>query len=105
MIEDWRRAWSEGDFPFLFVQLANFRSNGTWPMLRESHTDTLSLRNTGMAVTIDIGEHTDIHPTNKQEVGRRLALAARSVAYGEKVVYSGPILLPLRGKGTECGCC
>jgi len=91
MIEDWRRQWAEGDFPFLFVQLANFQSNGTWPVLRESQTDALGLRNTGMAVIDDIGESKDIHPRNKQDVGKRLALAAQAIAYGEKLEYSGPM--------------
>ncbi len=91
MIEDWRRAWGLGPFPFQFVQLANFQSNGWWPLLRESQVEALGLRNTGMAVTIDIGMSKDIHPTNKQEVGRRLALAARAIAYGEDVICSGPL--------------
>jgi len=94
MIEDWRRAWGVGDFPFLFVQLANFAKapQGQWPELREAQTMALELRNTGMAVTIDIGNPNDIHPTNKQEVGRRLGLAAQAIAYKQqKVVYSGPM--------------
>jgi sialate O-acetylesterase len=91
MIEDWRHAWGIGDFPFLFVQLANFDSNTSWPVLRESQNKALGLANTGVAVAIDVGESKDIHPKNKQEVGRRLALAARHVAYGETLVYSGPL--------------
>ncbi len=93
MIQDWRSAWGVGDFPFLFVQLANFRTgpNSWWPALREAQLKTLSLANTGMAVTIDIGNPTDIHPKNKQDVGKRLALAARALSYGEKIEYSGPI--------------
>lgn len=91
MIRDWRRAWGTGDFPFLFVQLANFKANPSWPDLREAQRETLSIANTGMAVTIDIGNPTNIHPTNKQDVGLRLALAARAVAYGEKLEYSGPL--------------
>ncbi|MBI1895450.1 MAG: sialate O-acetylesterase, partial [Acidobacteria bacterium] len=94
MIQDWRRAWAQGDFPFLFVQLANYGRTGPdshWPELREAQLKTLALRNTGMAVTIDIGNPDDIHPTNKQDVGKRLALAARAVAYGEKLVHSGPL--------------
>jgi sialate O-acetylesterase len=91
MIEDWRREWAQGDFPFLFVQLANFETTADWPVLRESQTDALSLRNTGMAVIDDIGESKDIHPKNKQDVGKRLALAAQAIAYGEKVEYSGPM--------------
>jgi sialate O-acetylesterase len=91
MIEDWRRQWREGAFPFLFVQLPNFQPNQYWPVLRESQADVVSLRNTGMAVVIDVGEPTNIHPKNKQAVGQRLALAARAIAYREKIVYSGPI--------------
>jgi sialate O-acetylesterase len=97
MIEDWRGSWRVGDFPFLFVQLANYGptevepAESSWAMLRESQSAVLSLPQTGQAVTIDIGEADDIHPRNKQEVGRRLALAARNVAYGEELVYSGPV--------------
>jgi sialate O-acetylesterase len=83
MIQDWRNAWGAGDFPFLFVQLANFGKNvptSQWPELREAQAMTLQLANTGMAVTIDIGNPNDIHPTNKQDV-----------AYGEKIPYSGPV--------------
>jgi sialate O-acetylesterase len=101
MIEDWRRAWSQGSFPFLFVQLANFQSNGLWPELRESQLLTLALRDTAMAVTIDIGESKDIHPKNKQDVGRRLALAARAIAYGENLVHSGPVFRQLTKEGSR----
>ncbi|MBN2007870.1 9-O-acetylesterase [candidate division KSB1 bacterium] len=97
MIMDWRMHWKEGNFPFLFVQLANYneRTNepvdDSWAELREAQTMALLLPNTGIAVTVDIGDAVDIHPTNKQEVGRRLALNARSQVYGETLVYSGPI--------------
>ena len=91
MIEDWRREWAQGDFPFLFVQLANFETTANWPVLRESQTDALSLRNTAMAVIDDIGESKDIHPKNKQDVGKRLALAAQAIVYGERIEYSGPM--------------
>lgn len=95
MIRDWRRAWGLGELPFLFVQLANYGKvapDNKWAELREAQTETLALRNTGMAVTIDIGDPQDIHPTNKQDVGARLALAARTIAYGERgLVYSGPL--------------
>jgi sialate O-acetylesterase len=96
MIQDWRRAWHRGDLPFLFVQLANFRQNpptagaSWWAEVREAQRLTLGLPNTGMASAIDIGNPDDIHPLNKQEVGRRLALAARAVAYGERIEYAGP---------------
>src|SRR3954454_306553 len=82
MITDWRRAWNEGDFPFLFVQIANWTTepDGRWPEVRDAQRRTLALRNTGMAVTIDIGDPLDIHPKNKLDVGLRLARAARSIA-------------------------
>jgi sialate O-acetylesterase len=93
LISDWRMHWREGDFPFLFVQLANFKSgpDERWPMIREAQRRTLSLTNTGMAVTIDIGDPDNIHPADKQDVGVRLALAARALAYGENIEYSGPL--------------
>ena len=102
MIEDWRRAWGVGDFPFLFVQLANFKTgpDSHWPDLREAQRETLALANTGMAVTIDIGNPTDIHPKNKQEVGRRLALAAGAIAYGEQLEYSGPMFWQATPEGS-----
>jgi sialate O-acetylesterase len=96
MIADWRSRWGVGDFPFLWVQLANFRApdpepgDSDWATLRESQSATLSVLNTAQAVIIDIGEADDIHPKNKQDVGLRLSLAARHVAYGEEIVYSGP---------------
>ena len=102
MIQDWRRAWGQGEFPFLFVQLANFGHAGSaspWPVLRESQTQALGLANSGMAVTIDIGNPDDIHPTNKQDVGLRLALAARSIAYGERLLSSGPLFQQVSREG------
>ncbi|MGB9487256.1 MAG: sialate O-acetylesterase [Terriglobia bacterium] len=104
MIRDWRRVWEEGDFPFLFVQLANWsipqpRSN--WSELREAQLMTLSLPKTGMAVTIDIGDASDIHPKNKQDVGYRLALAAQAIAYGRDVIYSGPIYESMAVEGEK----
>jgi len=101
MIEDWRDRWGQGDFPFLFVQLANYKSSQWWPVLRESQTEALGLRDTGMAVTIDIGESKDIHPKNKQDVGRRLALAARHLAYQEPVEYSGPLYRQATPEGSQ----
>ena len=93
MIEDWRHEWGVGDFPFLFVQISDFKSNDTedWAELREQQLKTLALRNTAMAVTIDIGNPDNVHPTNKVDVGLRLALAARALTYGEAIEYSGPI--------------
>jgi len=96
LITDWRNHWQLGNFPFLWVQLANFRepvenlSESTWAELREAQTMTLKLPNTGMASAIDIGEADDIHPRNKQDVGKRLALNALKVAYGKEILCSGP---------------
>jgi sialate O-acetylesterase len=93
MIKDWRQAWDEGDFPFLFVQIANWTTgpDGRWPEVREAQRKALALRNTGMAVTIDIGDAHDIHPKDKLDVGLRLARAALAIAYGEKLEWSGPL--------------
>jgi sialate O-acetylesterase len=104
MIGDWRRVWNEGDFPFLFVQLANWgisQPQANWPELREAQLMTLSVPKTGMAVTIDIGDGSDIHPKNKQEVGHRLALAAQAIAYGQDVIYSGPIYESMNVEGEK----
>jgi sialate O-acetylesterase len=90
MIADWRKRWKQGDFPFLFVQIAPF--NGQPPEIREAQFLTLAkVKNTAMAVTTDVGNAMDIHPTQKEPVGQRLALAARALAYGEKIEYSGPL--------------
>ncbi len=99
MIRDWRSRWGQGEFPFLFVQLANHDkvqtapSEGGWAFIREAQLKTLSLPNTGMAVAIDLADADnpgDIHPKNKQDVGRRLALSALAQVYGQKIEYSGP---------------
>lgn len=95
MILDWRREWGLGAFPFLFVQLANYGrvpQQSTWPEVREAQAMALDLVHTAMAVTTDIGNPDDIHPRNKQDVGLRLALAARAKVYGESgVAFSGPV--------------
>jgi sialate O-acetylesterase len=93
LIRDWRRNWAQGDFPFLFVQLANLETNmgDGWPELREAQRQSLVIKNTGMAVTIDIGDAKDVHFANKQDVAHRLALAARAIAYNETIEYSGPL--------------
>ena len=98
MITDWRTRWAEGDFPFIWVQLANYMARNStpiqtvdyWPGLRDAQLKTLKLPNTGQAVIFDIGQGEDIHPKDKLDVGFRLALAACHVAYGENMVYSGP---------------
>ncbi len=97
LITDWRNHWKQGDFPFLFVSLANYMAasevpkESNWAELREAQTKTLELPNTGMAVTIDIGDAKDIHPRNKQDVGYRLALNALKIAYDKNIVYTGPL--------------
>jgi len=107
LIKDWREQWQQGDFPFLFVQLTNFRApakkpaEGIWPWVREAQLKTLSLSNTGMAVTTDIGNADSIHPTNKLDVGLRLALAARHIAYHENIVYSGPVYASMKITGNK----
>jgi len=108
LITDWRKHWAAGDFPFYFVQLASFNSAGgnskigsTWAELREAQTMTLSLPNTGMAVTTDIGNPTDIHPKNKQDVGKRLAAIALHNVYGKNVVFSGPMYKSMKVQGSS----
>lgn len=105
LITDWRNKW-QSDFPFYLVQLANFTkpkpepAESDWAELREAQLFTANhLTNTGMAVTIDIGEADDIHPKNKQAVGARLALVARAKTYGEKIQYSGPVYETFRIDG------
>jgi hypothetical protein len=89
MIAAWREQWGQGDFPFLFVQIAPFRSMS--PGIREAQLLAWkSTPNTAMVVTTDVGDAEDIHPRQKEPVGQRLALAARALAYGEKLEYSGP---------------
>jgi len=105
LIAQWRREWAQGDFPFYFAQLANYQADdpqGTdWAFLREAQTQTLALPNTGMAVTIDIGDVTNIHPANKQEAGRRLARIALARTYGQKdLVDSGPVFASVDFKTT-----
>ncbi len=99
LINDWRRLWKNEDLPFLVVQLPNFQDINYTPaesnmaLLREAQNQALTLKNTAVTVTLDLGEWNDIHPLNKKDIGKRLALSARNLAYNEKdVVYSGPTL-------------
>jgi len=107
MITNWRSDWGQGTFPFLFVQLANFMAvdaepvDSAWAELREAQLMTLALPNTGMAVIIDIGEADDIHPKNKQDVGKRLALWALAKTYGKDLVYSGPVYKSMKVEGNK----
>ncbi len=104
MIRSWRKAWGEGDFPFLFAQLPNWHDpnaqpgNG-WPELREAQAAALAVTNTGMAVLIDVGESNNVHPKRKAEVGDRLAFLALHVAYGKTGPYCGPLFESLEAKG------
>ncbi len=106
MIANWRTDWGQGDFPFGIVQLAPFRYGGqnpaNWAELCEAQRMTLDRSpNTGMAVTVDIGDVKDIHPKNKQDVGRRLALWALAKSYGQNLVYSGPIYKSMTVEGNK----
>ncbi|WP_375419499.1 sialate O-acetylesterase [uncultured Hymenobacter sp.] len=106
LIRDWRQRWGQ-ELPFLFVQLANWQpalpqpADSDWARLREAQTAALALPRTGMAVAIDLGDAADIHPANKQDVGHRLALVARSVAYDDQqVVAAGPALKKMQVQGS-----
>ncbi len=101
LVTDWRARWGY-EFPFAWVQLPNFSGNGRdWPLVREAMLQTLSLKDTGMAITIDVGEEKDIHPKNKQDVGRRLAAWALGTVYGQKVATSGPLPAGHLVRGSE----
>ncbi|WP_158942231.1 sialate O-acetylesterase [Granulicella sp. S190] len=93
LIEDWRHHWAQGSFPFLYAQISAFASTPkeNWGELRDAQRKTLALVNTGMAVTIDVGNEHNVHPANKQAVGERLSLLARRIAYNEDIVDSGPL--------------
>jgi len=107
MISDWRKQWAQGDFPFYFCQLANFLpktdkpDDSQWASLREAQSLTLRLPNTGQAVLIDIGEQSDIHPRNKQEVGSRLAKIALAKQFGKGGRYTGPVYSAMKVEGDK----
>jgi len=93
LIQDWRGHWSQGNMPFLYVQISAFASTPKedWGQLRDAQRKTLSTANTGMAVSVDIGNEHNVHPANKQAVGERLSLLARRIVYGEDLTASGPL--------------
>ena len=93
MITDWRQQWGLGNFPFLFVQISSYKSTPLedWGTLRDQQRRTLAVANTAMAVTLDVGDPDNVHPSDKQTVSARLALAGRTLAYGEQVEYAGPL--------------
>ncbi|MGB3155397.1 MAG: sialate O-acetylesterase, partial [Chitinophagaceae bacterium] len=107
LINDWRQKWDNPNMPFYFVQLATFNTSGNsnegcgWAELREAQTMTLAMPNTGMCVTTDIGIPWDIHPTNKQDVGKRLAAIALNNIYDKKMIFSGPTYKSMELKGNE----
>jgi len=106
LIQDWRRLWNEGDFPFYVCQLAAFNPAATDPNVpgkipatREAQATVLSLPNTGVAVTIDIGDAANIHPKNKQDLGDRLTRIALAKVYGRQIEYSGPMFEAMKVEG------
>jgi sialate O-acetylesterase len=108
LIADWRQKWGQGDFPFLYVQLPNYMpaddrpSESNWALLREEQLKTLEVPNTSMIVAIDLGEWNDLHPLNKRDIGVRLSLTARYLAYGDdKIVCSGPIYRSMKIEGNK----
>ena len=110
LISGWRSLWKQGDFPFYYVQLANYQTSNPdnpaggdgWAKTREAQLKTMAVvPNTGMAVIIDIGETSDIHPKNKQDVGKRLAAWALAKDYGKKIVYSGPTYKEFKVEGNK----
>ena len=107
MIRDWRKQWGEGDFPFLYVQLPNLSAGGnaaveeSWVNVREVQLKTLAVPNTGMAVTIDVGDLYNVHYPNKQPVGLRLALWALAKVYDKDIVYSGPLYESMKVEGNK----
>jgi sialate O-acetylesterase len=102
LITDWRRQWAQGDFPFLFVQISSFTSApDLWGQVRDAQRRTLSLENTGMAVTLDVGLAHNIHPPDKQTVAARLAANARAMAYKERVEYSSPQFVQATTEGSS----
>lgn len=108
LIRSWRQEWSQGEFPFLFVQIAPFQKivdqpqTSNWARLREAQLKTsLTVPGTGMAVITDWGHETDIHVKQKRPVGERLALLARALVYGEKIPYTGPLYSGMKVDGRE----
>lgn len=107
LIYDWRIRFGQGNLPFIYVQLANFREpksfdmNDDWAYLRDAQSNTLRVENTGMAVIIDVGDAKDIHPRDKKTVGERLYRYAQSLAYGDKTVATGPLYKDYKVSGSE----
>jgi sialate O-acetylesterase len=100
LIQDWRILWGQGDFPFFIVQLAALDNISNNPRVREGQASVLSMPNTGMAVTIDIGDPKDVHPHNKQALGERLTRIALAKVYDRKIEYSGPVYESMKISGS-----
>jgi sialate O-acetylesterase len=100
LVEQWRRLWGEGDFPFYAVQLAALKNVSNNPMVREQQAKILSLPGTGLAITIDVGDPDNVHPKDKEPVGQRLALIALAKTYGRQVEYSGPVYSSMKIEGS-----
>jgi sialate O-acetylesterase len=108
LINDWREKWKQGDFPFVYAQLASFMeaksfpTESNWAALRQQQFNLLAVHNNAMAVAIDLGEWNDIHPENKRDVGIRLALQAERIAYGDtKIISSGPLYQSVKTEGNK----
>jgi sialate O-acetylesterase len=99
LVKDWRKLWGEGDFPFYAVQLPALQNVSNNPMVREGQAGLLSLKNTAVAVTIDIGDPKDVHPHNKAPLGDRLTRIALANAYGRKIEFSGPVYQSMKIEG------
>jgi sialate O-acetylesterase len=99
LVTEWRKRWSEGNFPFYVVQLAALKNVSNNPVIREQQAKILALPNTGMAVTIDIGDPTNVHPKNKEPLGDRLSRIALANVYGRKLEYSGPVYASMSRSG------
>ena len=101
LVKSWRAEWGEGEFPFFFVQLPPLKNASNNPLVREGQSKLLALPKTGMAVTLDVGDPTNVHPKNKEPVGDRLSRLALAQVYGRKLEYSGPVLTGQRVEGSK----
>jgi sialate O-acetylesterase len=101
LVKDWRKEWGEGDFPFYFVQLPPLKNTSNNPMVREGQAKLLSLRHTGMAVTLDVGDPANVHPKDKEPVGDRLSRIALANVYGKRLEFSGPVYQGMKVEGSK----
>jgi sialate O-acetylesterase len=99
LVTEWRKRWNEGNFPFYAVQLAALKNNSNNPRVREAQAEILAVPNTGLAVTIDIGDPANVHPKNKEPLADRLSRIALANAYGRKMEYSGPVYAGMKIEG------